>query len=103
MKKIWKLIFRWCFTLIFCQQVYGSEVVVISYQEESPSIQTIEKILTRDFFIPPSLIKKIKTEFECEMIESAILHLCLTKAEEMKVVDFNWPKVKEVLGVFYEK
>lgn len=103
MTKVWKLIFRWSFIFITCHQAYGSEVVVISYQEESFSVQTIEKLLIRDFFIPPELIKKIKTEFECEIAQSAILHLCLTKEEEMKVVDFNWPKVKEVLGVFYEK
>lgn len=81
----------------------GNEVVLITYQENSPLIQTLETILTRDFFIPKDLIKKIQTEFECDIKTNAILHLCLTKEQEMKFVDLDQKKVQEVLGVFYEK
>ena len=99
MKIIMKLIFSYC----LIQSVYGSDVVIISYQTETPLIDSLEKILVQNYFIPQSLIKKIKTEFECEIAETSVLHLCLTNDSEMKFVDLDIKKVREVLGVFYEK
>lgn len=100
--KIWKLIFN-LLILASIKSAWASEMVLITYQKDSPLIQTMETVLTRDFYIPQELIKKVQTEFECESYETAILHLCLTNDQEMKVVDFDKKKVKEVLGVFYAK
>lgn len=100
--KIWKLIFSFTILIVYTP-IFAKEMVLITYQEDSPILLNIETVLIRDFFIPLELIKKVKTEFECESYETAILHICLTKNQEMKVVDLNPKKVKEVLGVFYEK
>lgn len=100
--KILKLVFR-IFFILWSSGALASQIVLITYQEDSPLIKTMETVLTRDFFIPRELIKKVKTEFECETYERAVFHLCLTKNQEMKVVDLDRKKVKEVLGVFYEK
>ena len=99
MKIMMKLIFSYC----LIQTAFGSEMIVISYQTETPLIISLEKILVQNYFIPRTLIKKVQTEFECEISETSILHLCLTNESEMKFVDLNIKKVREVLGVFYEK
>ncbi|MBP9680616.1 MAG: hypothetical protein KBD76_04340 [Bacteriovorax sp.] len=86
--------------LLQCPTLYSREIILIENKASLEEGLLLKKILIEKFHLPKELIRLKKIKLNCEKRSNAILHLCLEKEGDLKVIKMNKYVIENSLGVF---
>jgi len=99
MKSIFRLIVLTCYPILALAQT----PILITYHEQQKWSESIEKIVAKNFSIPKILIANIWKKKPCEPITTALLHICVSDQNQLKIVHANAEQIHRSFKIFQKK
>ena len=97
-------LFKMLLVFILCTAAHGQEAISIYHDGQSASARQLENIFTDQYNIPKELINTVQIKDPCKIKKKlALVHLCLNKKSELKIVYADKEFIKNSLTIFYEE
>ena len=90
--------------LIISTSSLARPIIIIVYEEsEHARAEMVSRILKDQFIIPDLLISQRVDNIPCNPIKEALLHICITKNQEIRFPVIKRQIIKESFGIFSNK